>query len=148
MIGFEEEEERRNPRESEGPETKSLEKKALFDMLAVLYYLPPFGGRAVTRDYLLRVHRGTIFRVRNSELRHFEADLTPQLTKRNGDPNNGLLVKKINILLEARSLPTLGFTHFDAPDTVASFSPGLAFQSRSLHRSVKLDRILRETSPL
>ena len=120
LLGFEEEGVRRNPRESEPPETRSLEKKALFDMLNVLYFLPPIGSRAITRDYLLRVYRGTVFRVNNGQLRHFEADLTPALTKRNGDPNNGLLVKKLNILLESRGDASLGFSHYDPPDTVHS----------------------------
>ena len=139
MIGFEEEVSKRSTRESEGLDTKSLEKKALYDMLGVLYYLPPYGGRAVTRDYLLRVHRGTVFRVNNSELRHFEADLTPQFTKRNGDPNNGLLVKKLNLLLESRQQPSLGFTHYDAPDTVLFCSPDLALPRGPLHRHDKPD---------
>ena len=121
LLGFEEETLRRNPREGEPPETRSLEKKALYDMLNVLYFLPPFGSRAVTRDYLLRVYRGTVFRVNNAELRHFEADLSPALTKRNGDPNNGLLVKKLNILLDSRGDASLGFSHYDPPDTVHSF---------------------------
>ena len=118
LFGFGEESIKRNPREGEPPETRSLEKKALFDMLNVLYFLPPYGGRAVTRDYLLQVYRGTVFRVNNATLRHFEADLTPPLTKRNGDPNNGLLVKKLNILLESRGDASLGFSHYEPPDTV------------------------------
>ena len=121
MIGFEEQLLKRNPRDNEGPETRNLEKKPLYDMLAAIYNLPPYGSRAVTREYLLKVFRGEVFCVKNNELRHFEADLTPALTKRNGDPNNGILVKKLNILLQSKGLPQLGFTHFDAPDTVSKF---------------------------
>ena len=120
MIGFEEQLGRRNPRENEGPETRNLEKKPLYDMLACIYHLPPYGSRAVTREYLLKVHRGEVFTIRNAELKHFEADLTPDLTKRNGDPNNGLLVKKLNLLLASKGQRPLGFSHHDAPDTVST----------------------------
>lgn len=120
MIGFEEQVSRRHKREDESLETQSLEKKPVYDMLAVLYCLPPYGSRAVTREYLIGVHRGDFFRVRQAELRQFEVDLTPALTKRNGDPNNALLVKKLGVLLAAKGLQPLGFDATDPPDTVGA----------------------------
>lgn len=118
MIGFEEEVAKDSVRADEGPETKSLDKKPLYEMIALVYYIAPYGSKGMTRDYLLKVHAGKVYRIKHGELRHFEVDLTPQMTKKLGVVNNGLLVKKINILLKDKNLPDLGFTQYEPPEQV------------------------------
>ncbi len=118
MIGFEEEVARDQSRADEGPDTRNLEKKAIYENLVALYYLPPYVSRGITREYLVKVHKGEVFRVTLSDLRHFEVDLTPAQVKKHGVINNGLLVKKLNILLESKGEDKLGFSHFEPPDQV------------------------------
>ena len=120
MIGFTDELVRDSPHANEGPETRNMEKKAVYEMLALQYFLPPYNSRGITREYLIQVHREEVFRVRNSQVKHFEVDLTPAMTKRIGVLNNGLLVRKINKLLETRNQRRLGFSEFDPPDQVGS----------------------------
>jgi hypothetical protein len=75
-------------------------------------------ARGVTRDYLLKVHLGQVFRVHLLELRQFEVNLTPEMNKRVGLMNNCFLVRKVNVLLRSRQQPELGFDEFDPPDEV------------------------------
>lgn len=147
MIGFEEEVARDQSRADEGPDTRNLEKKNIYENLVALYYLPPYASRGITREYLIKVHKGLVFRVTHSELRHFEVDLTPAQVKKYGVVNNGLLVKKLNILQESREEPNLGFTHCEPPDQVCCDNKELASSSCKVHRQVKSHRVLREDSP-
>lgn len=116
MIGFEEEpiSERGHP--GEDSDTKSLDKRAFYTMLTKIYCLPPFTSRGMTRDYLLKVHRGQVFRVESLALRHFEVELTPEMNRRVGLLNNCFLVRKVNVLLSSRGQPVLGFDEFDPPE--------------------------------
>lgn len=118
MIGFEQEVAKESVRADEGPDTRDVEKKKLYKTLALLYFLPPYGSRGVTRDYLLKVHRNQVFLVNNNDIKHFEVDLSPCQLKKHGVANNGLLVKKLNLLLESRQLPPLGFDHYEPPEQV------------------------------
>ena len=136
MIGFEEELGQEQSRADEGPDTKNLEKKTLYENNNTLFSLPPYISRGITREYLLKVHKGLVFRVSHSELRHFEVDLTPSQVKKHGVINNGLLVKKLNILLESRGQPTLGFSHFEPPDQVSFTYVELACEDSQVHRQV------------
>ena len=138
MIGFEEEVLRDQSRADEDLDTKNLEKKTIYENLIALYSLPPYMSRGINREYLLKVHKGLVFRVTHSELRHFEVDLTPAQFKKYGVINNGLLVKKLNILLESRGQPALGFTHFEPPDQVNCHQEELACSHCQIHRSIKL----------
>ena len=121
MIGFEDEVSKDSVRSDEGPETRNLDKKMLYEMIALLFFIAPYGSKGMTREYLLNVHSGKVYRVRHGELRHFEVDLTPQMTKKLGVVNNGLLVKKINIILKSREQPELGFTQYEPPEQVNYF---------------------------
>ena len=42
----------------EGAETKDMDKKGIYDILAHKFYLPPYHSKGVTREYLLSVFRG------------------------------------------------------------------------------------------
>lgn len=84
MIGFENELRRRKPHENEGPDTKDLDKKEVFDMVDYTWVIAPYGSRGIHRDYLVAVHLGQVFRITHHDLKHFELDLTPEMVKRTG----------------------------------------------------------------
>ena len=134
MIGFDDEVERPGPHTDEGPETSSIEKPALYSMVNALYCLPPYGSRGTKRKYLVGIHLGQYFRVTHSELRHFEVDLHTSKTKKLGTVNNGLLVRKLNILLASKGQKELGFSEFEPPEQVDQPHPGLASPSGPLYR--------------
>jgi hypothetical protein len=120
MIGFQKEFNAERCQSQENAETKNLEKKELYDMLVHKYYLPPYSSRGVTREYLLKVYNEKVYSVLLLELKHFEVELTPKMTRRVGIQNNGLLVKKLNLLLISKNMNPLGFDEYDAPDQVIS----------------------------
>ena len=117
MIGFQPELHGDIPQPDEGLDTRNLEKKELFDMVAAVWFVPPYSSKGVTRDYLLRVNRNAVFRVNSNELKRFEVELTREAQKKIGTINNALLVKKLNILLTEQGRATLGFTEFEIPES-------------------------------
>ena len=118
MIGFEDEPVHEKAHANEDPETKSLDKKDLYSLLSIRYFLPPIASRGVNRDYLIEVFKGTVFRVFTIDLKHFEVELSPMMTKRVGVLNNCFLVRKVNTLLKSRNQPPLGFNELDPPEEV------------------------------
>jgi hypothetical protein len=118
MIGFEEIPVSERSRPGEDNDTKTLSKKAFYNMLNLTYFMPPVGARGVTRDYLLKVYKGQVFRVPLLELRQFEVNLTPAMNKRVGLLNNCFLLRKVNVLLRSRNQPELGFDEYDPPDEI------------------------------
>lgn len=107
-----------NNRDHEPEEIRKMEKRALYEMLALRYLLPPYNSRGITRNYLAKVYTDEVFRVTLSEIRHFEVDLTPQMNKKIGVINNGLLVRKLNGLLRSKKVAELGMDDHDPPDQV------------------------------
>ena len=87
-------------------------------MVGTFKFLPPFNSRGCRRKWLIGVHKGDYFSVTHSELRHFEVDLEPNQVKQIGVVNNGLLVRKLNWLLESRGEPTIGHSEFEPPEHV------------------------------
>lgn len=118
MIGFNFDELGQANHAQEDPETSKLDKKELFNIVALTYFLPPLASRGVTREYLLAVRKNEVFRVETMTMRHFEVDLTTAMNKRIGTTNNGLLVRKLNGLLDDRGLNGLGFDESEPPDQV------------------------------
>ena len=117
MIGFQPELHGDIAQPDEGLDTRNLEKKELYDMVAAVWYVPPYCSKGVTRDYLLRVHRNTAFRVNSNELKRFEVELSREAQKKIGTINNALLIRKLNILLIEQERTTLGFTEFEIPES-------------------------------
>lgn len=117
MIGFQPELHGDIPQPDEGLDTKNLEKKELFDMVAAVWCLPPYSSKGVTRDYLLKVNRNAVFRVNTNELRRFEIELCKEAQKKIGTINNALLVRKLNILLQSQRREELGFTEYEIPES-------------------------------
>lgn len=119
MFRFDHKDTRTANRGNEGPETHGLEKKAVYQKVALQYFLPPILSRGVNREYLLKVLKGEVFRVTHSDIKHFEVDLTDDMTKKFTTVNNGLLVRKLNRLLESRRESPLGMDEHDPPDQVS-----------------------------
>lgn len=116
MIGFNHELKLYKTEVGEGLDTKNLQKNELYDLVSTDYMLPPYNSRGVSRDYLLAVKNGQVFRVTNKDYKHFEFNLQKTHLKKVGIINNALLVKKINLLLKERDHPQLGFSEFDLPE--------------------------------
>jgi len=116
MIGFGSNLRQDQRQSDEGPDTKHLEKKELYEMVAKNWFIPPYLSRGVTRVYLLQVHRDQVFRVTHSEIKHFEVDLTPEHQRKVQGVGHALLLRKLNILLQLNRRKPLGFTEHDLPD--------------------------------
>ena len=117
MIGFQSELKGEAPEPDEGPDTKTLSKRQLYDQLNKTYKLPPLNGRNVNRKYLLKVYRNQVYRVTNREYKYFEVELTQERLKKAVSLNSALVVKKLNILLGVKGEHELGFTQQNLPET-------------------------------
>lgn len=116
MIGFRSQLHSEKAKPDEGPETRHLEKKELYECLAHINYLVPYNSKGLTREYLVGVFKEKFLRVPLIELKQFEVSLTPKMTRRVGMVNNSLLVRKLQKLLAEKNLPELGFSEVDPPD--------------------------------
>ena len=134
MIGFSRDLLDDLPKKDEGDDTKNLDKRKLYDSLAHKYYLPLMNSKSMTRDHLLAINSGSVFRVGLMELKHFEVDLTPKMARRVGIINNSILVRKLNELLISTDRPPLSFEEFHPPDQLVFSHPELALQNRQIHR--------------
>lgn len=103
-------------RDREQDETKDKDKKVLFETLVRTWYLPPYTSKGMTREYLVRVFHGDVFRVKYMDIKRFELELPPRTLKRTAMQNNGLLVRKLNVLLRSREQPELGFDAHEPPE--------------------------------
>ena len=77
MIGFSEDLKLFRKENLEGVDTKRLQKHELYELVNTDYMLPPLNSKNLTRDYLLQVKDGEVFRVTNEEFKHFEYRLSP-----------------------------------------------------------------------
>ena len=116
MIGFSEDLKLFRKENLEGIDTKRLQKHELYELVNTDYMLPPLNSKNLTRDYLLQVKDGEVFRVTNEEFKHFEYRLSKSMTKKVGVINNALLVRKLNLLLRDRGEKQLGYTEYDLPE--------------------------------
>ena len=117
MIGFGDEFKLfKSEKENEAADTKNLGKNDLYEMVSLSYLLPPVSSRGITRDYLLKVKNGEVFRITHSDWKNFEFTLRKTDQKKIGIINNSLLVKKLNYMLEDRAEPDLGFSEFETPE--------------------------------
>ena len=118
MIGFQPGLHEESAGRHEGLDTKNLEKQELYDMLAMIYFLPAYASKGMNREYLLAVHQDRVFRVPLMVYKHFEVDLAPEMMKRTGVVNNAILVRKLNKLLGNTNRKLLGFEEYDPPEQV------------------------------
>ena len=117
MIGFQPELHGDIPQPDEGLDTKNLEKKEFFDIVSIVWLVPSHSSKRVTRDYLLKVNTNQVFRVNSNELKRFEVELSKECQKKIGTINNGLLVRKLNILLAEQGREGLGSTEYKIPES-------------------------------
>jgi hypothetical protein len=103
-------------RDDEPLELRGISKNKVYDLLAERYCLPERESRAITRDYLLRVHSGKVLRIGLNEMGLFKAKITPKLMKRAKYVNGADAAAKLNSLLKERGEPELGFTREAMPD--------------------------------
>lgn len=100
----------------EEADTRSLEKKELYELVSKVWFIPPYQSRGVTREYLLKVHKDQVYRITHSELKHFEVDLTPEHHRKAQGMGHAVLIRKLNILLGLTNRKPLGFSEHDIPD--------------------------------
>lgn len=116
MIGFAEYLQDIPRNRDEGPDTSKLQKNELYDLVASEYFLPPCLSKGVTREYLLKVRAGTIFRVSNHDWKAFDYSLEKAHHRKSFMISNPILVRKLNALLEATDRKPLGFDEYNVPE--------------------------------
>lgn len=116
MIGFSQDLKQYKRESTEGKDTENLSKNELYELVNEIYMVPPVNSKGVTREYLLKVRDGSVFRVTLIDYKQFEFNLDKAHSKKIAVINNALLVKKLNILLKEREQPELGFNEFDLPE--------------------------------
>ena len=138
-------------RDREKDETKDKDKKVLYETLVRMWYLPPYTSKGMTREYLVKVFHGEVFRIDLMTMRRFELELPVRTLKRTAMQNNGLLVRKLNKLLQAREQPELGFDAHEPPEqrwllSVARYIDRTNI-SETFEEAVEQEPGLRKTSP-
>ena len=116
MIGLSQEFQLFRSQDTEGDETKSLHKNQLYDMVSKEWLLPPVYSKGLTREYLLQVKDGQLFRVSHLEMKQFEYNLTKEMQTKVGVVNNALLLRKLNNLMGKTGYLPLGFDEYNMPD--------------------------------
>jgi hypothetical protein len=116
MIGFAQDLQDISKVRDEGPETQKLQKNELYDLVANDFLLPPCTSKGVTREYLLNVRNGKVFRVTNHEWKTFEYKLEKKHHRKSQLVNNPILVRKLNILLKSYGQHDLGFDEYNVPE--------------------------------
>ena len=116
MIGFSQDLQLYKLLDDEDTDTKNLDKNELFELVTKEYMLPPINSKGITREYLLQVREGDVFRVTHRDHKEFEYTLDKDQQKKVGVVNNALLVRKLNLLLKQHGEKELGFTEFNLPD--------------------------------
>lgn len=116
MIGFSQDLQDISRHKDEGPDTLRLQKNELYDLVASEYFLPPAASKGVTREYLLNVRKGSVFRVTNQSWKTFDFKLNKEHHRKSFMINNPILVRKLNLLLKSRGDKPLGFDEFNVPE--------------------------------
>lgn len=116
MIGFSQELQLFKNLDGEGIDTKNLDKTELYELVSKEYMFPPVNSKGITREYLLQVREGDVFRVTHRDYKDFEYGLDKVHQKKIGIVNNALLVRKLNLLLSFHQEKELGFTEYNLPD--------------------------------
>jgi hypothetical protein len=116
MIGFAQDLQDISKVRDEGPETLKLQKNELYDLVAADFVLPPCTSKGVTREYLLNVRNGKVFRVTNQQMKTFEYTLEKKHNRKSQLVSNPILVRKLNILLKTYGQLELGFDEYHVPE--------------------------------
>lgn len=116
MIGFSQDFMLYKQGDDEDVATKNLDKNELYELVIKTYMLPPVNSKGITREYLLQVKDGEVFRVTHRDHKEFEFGLEKEHQRKVGVVNNALLVRKLNLLLRMHGEKELGFTEYNLPD--------------------------------
>jgi len=116
MIGFSQDFQLYKQGDEEDLDTKNLDKNELYTLVTKTYMLPPVNSKGITREYLLQVKEGDVFRVTHRDHKEFEFRLEKEQQRKVGVVNNALLVRKLNLLLRIHGEKDLGFTEYNLPD--------------------------------
>jgi hypothetical protein len=116
MIGFSQDLQDISRHKDEGLDTLKLQKNELYDLVASEYVLPPSASKGVTREYLLSVKNGSVFRVTHQSWKTFDFKLNKDQLRKSQMISNPILVRKLNLLLQSKSEKPLGFDEFNVPE--------------------------------
>lgn len=116
MIGLSQDFQLFRSQDTEGDETKNLQKNQLYDMVSKEWFLPPVYSKGLTREYLLQVKDGQLFRVSHLDMKQFEYNLTKDMQTKVGVVNNALLLRKLNTFMNMNGFLPLGFDEYNMPD--------------------------------
>jgi len=95
----------------------TITKRALYNLLADKYYLPPRDSKGVSRLYLEKVDKGICFRVELIKMKRFLAELSPSQTKRSLHTNKAEAFFKLTSILRELGLNPLSFEAEYVPDS-------------------------------
>lgn len=99
------------------PEEYRVQSKAkIYQNLSQTYFLPDKDSRGLSKLYLARVHRNMVFRVNRQVLLQYECGLQQDETLKTSFLNLGLLMSRMNLLLQQLAQPQLGFDQNTLPD--------------------------------
>lgn len=116
MIGFPANLKLEETLSDEGADTKNLSKNALYDLVSSDYLLPMYCSKGVTREWLIKVYRGDVYRIGVLDHKKFDFTLTPDMQRRVPLLNNAYMVRKLNKFLELTRNKPLGFSEFEIPE--------------------------------
>lgn len=116
MIGFSQDLQDFGNARTEGPDTVHLQKNELYELVSKDYFLPPCTSRGVSREYLLKVKEGKVFRITNTEWKNFEFKLSKEQFRKGNMINNAILMRKLNRLLKSYNKAEMGFDEYNIPE--------------------------------
>ena len=95
---------------------QGLTKSKIYEIVSRDFVLPAKESRSISREYLIKVHQASIFRIRREQLLNFEATLSVEEQKKAPFFNVGYLLSRLNVLLQQQGMAPLGFTNNSQPD--------------------------------
>lgn len=100
----------------EPAQLRGLSKSRLHEEIAKTYFIPELDSRCCTRQYLIQVFRGDVFRVRRQDILGFEVTLTPDMSLKSTFFNIGLLRERASVYLTQLGHRPFGFPINCNPD--------------------------------
>jgi len=116
MIGFSPTLKSERVLSQESADIINMQKARLYNQVSRDYCVPPSNSRGVTKEYLVKVKNGQVFRVGVQDMKSFEFSLTPAMQRKVATISNPLIVRKLNDFLRITRNITLGFSEFECPE--------------------------------
>jgi hypothetical protein len=99
----------RAERLNEPAELRSLSKSKIYELISREYLIPHKEARCSTRQYLISVHLGNVYRVAREQILNFEVGLSLEEKVKASFFHMGILRNKVDLLLTQMQLQTFGF---------------------------------------